>query len=377
MGVKTAEFLCEAGDNVILASRNEDRGKLIVEKIKAKNPQALVHFLPLDLCNRESIEKFAESFREMDKKLTVLINNAGVLLGFKDTKRQMGSDGFEKTLSTNYFGPWLLTHLLLEDLKKTASENEEKEARIINVVCAAHDHTASRKHNLKELDAEDLALCKEGVFNGGQAYKDSKAAMVMFTYELAKQLEGSNVSVNAVCPGFVPATALYRSCPVAQRYFNKWIMGGMLRFLKAVTTPDKAAESVFELAHDEKHKGVTGKYFLCKKESESSEETRNEEKQKTVWAKTGGYWKLDGFEPLEIPTPPPEPEPEVKKEKEEEKKEEEEGDEKEKEEKEAEEKKQGTDDEKEKETEKEGENLVVEEKEPEDKAEKIEEVAEK
>ncbi|XP_064647441.1 retinol dehydrogenase 13-like [Lineus longissimus] len=361
IGYKTAEYLCEAGDNVYLACRNEERGKAAVDKIKAKNPQALAHYLPLDLSNKESIEQFVVKFHEEGKKIQVLINNAAVALSMKDPKRQLTNEGMELMMGTNFIGHFYLTHLLLDDLKKTGEETGN--VRVLNVTTALHDGSQSKGRQFKDVDMDDLFLVNSGAYCGGQAYKNSKAALIMFTYELARLLEGTGVSVNCVCPGFVPKTQLYRQNSAPKRFFDRYVMGGMLKFLNTTTSVDKAANIMFNFADDEKYKGVTGKYYCDNREADSSAETKDEEKQKKLWQLAGGYLKIEGYEPLEIPEPPPEPEPVPEKKEEEKPAESKEGDGEKKEEDGKEEKK---DEEKKDETEK------TEEKEPEDKEEKKE-----
>jgi len=143
----------------------------------------------------------------------------------------------------------------------------------------------------------------------------------MFTYELAKKLEGTNVKVNAVCPGFVPATELMRNSSGAQKFFTRYILHGMLRFVKVTRSVTQAAQAISSLVTDEKFKEVSGKYFKDGAEVKSSEETLDAEKQVKLWELSGGYVQMEGFEPIEVVQPPPEEEEKPKKEKKTEKKE--------------------------------------------------------
>lgn len=313
LGYEVARYLCEGGNDVILACRNEEKTKRAIDKIKQKNPNAMATFMQLDLADSESIRKFVDDFHQTEKKLHVLINNAGCAPSFKDTKRQYTKDNFELTMGTNHLGPFLLTNLLLDDLKKVGSE-ENGEARIVIVSTSMHDpENMKRKNNIQPLDLENFFLFNENSYNGLQAYKNSKAANIMFMYELARRLEGSNVSVNAVNPGYVPSTDLMRSATGVQKFFARYVLHGMLRFAKLTRTVVQGATAIANLATDEKFKGVSGKYYQDGNEAQTSAETKEEEKQNKLWEMSGGYLKMEGFEPLDVPEPPP-PEEEKKEE---------------------------------------------------------------
>jgi NAD(P)-dependent dehydrogenase (short-subunit alcohol dehydrogenase family) len=122
LGYEVARYLCEGGNDVILACRSEDKGNRAVDKIKAKNPNALATYMQLDLADTESIQKFVEEFKKLDKKLHSIVCNAGVCAPMKDTKRQYTKQNFELTMGINHLGHFLLTNLLLEDLKKAGGE---------------------------------------------------------------------------------------------------------------------------------------------------------------------------------------------------------------------------------------------------------------
>jgi light-dependent protochlorophyllide reductase len=316
LGYEVARYLCEGGNDVILACRSEEKANRAIEKIKRSNPNALATFMQLDLANLESVRKFVDDFHASGKKLHVLVNNAGVYMNPRDPKRQYTTDNFEMTMGTNHLGPFLLTNLLLDDLKATGGDGGN--SRIVNVTSNFHDPSqASRRNNLQPLDFENFFLFNEGTYNGMQAYKNSKLANIMFTYELARRLEGTGVTANCVFPGSIPSTDLIRNVSGAKKFFYRYVIHGALRFTKQTRTVQQGAAVICNVATDDKYKETTGKYFIEYAEAKSSEESLNEENQKKLWDLSGGYVHLEGYEPIEVPPPPVEEE----KPKEEEKKE--------------------------------------------------------
>jgi len=106
LGYESARILCESGNDVILACRDEEKAKRALAKIKQQNPNALATYLHLDLADLKSVRQFVDEFHALDKKLNIIINNAGVALNFRDTKRQYSEDNFELTIGTNHLGPF-------------------------------------------------------------------------------------------------------------------------------------------------------------------------------------------------------------------------------------------------------------------------------
>ncbi|ESO99701.1 hypothetical protein LOTGIDRAFT_141698 [Lottia gigantea] len=303
LGFMTAKLLCEGGNDVILACRNEEKGKAAVETILKENPNALATFLKLDLSDLSSVRTFVEEFRKLDKKLNVLISNAGIYPG-KSLLRSFTKDNFELTMGTNHLGHFLLTNLLLEDLK--ASAKDTGDSRIVVVTSSLHD-TKVKHFNTQPLNIDDIFLSEYGSYNAAQAYKNSKLANVLFTYELARQVEGSGVTVNALCPGFIPSTELARNSAAPMKFFTRYILGGLLRFTKITRTLEQGAKAEVDLATNDELKGVNGKYYSNLQEKKSSEESLDEELQKKFFELSARYCHLDGYEALDAP-PPPTPE---------------------------------------------------------------------
>jgi NAD(P)-dependent dehydrogenase (short-subunit alcohol dehydrogenase family) len=185
----------------------------------------------------------------------VLVNNAGAVF----MTRQVSADGIEMTLALNHLGYFLLTNSLLDMLKASAP------ARIVTVSSDAHQGAA--------LNFDDLQN-KNG-YTAFRAYGQSKLANLYFTYELARQLDGSGVTVNALHPGFV-ATNFGKSNGGVYR----WIF--RLAHLGAIT-PAEGAQTIVYLASSHDVEGVTGKYFVKKKAIPSTQVSYNEQYARRLW----------------------------------------------------------------------------------------------
>ena len=190
LGLVTARELARMGAQVTIVSRNPEKCAAVAETIKTEtgNP---VEFIAADLSTLAGIMQAAATFKQRHTRLHVLVNNAGAMF----TRRRLTSDGYEMTFALNHLNYFLLTNLLLDILKASAP------ARIVNVSSRC-PCTAPRSI---------LTTCREkNISHGMQAYGQSKLANVLFTYELARRLEGSGVTANALHPGFI-ATGFARN----------------------------------------------------------------------------------------------------------------------------------------------------------------------
>ena len=148
-----------------------------------------LHCRELDLASFTSIKNFAERFKVEQKKLDVLINNAGVMR----CPRQLTNEGFEMQIGVNHLGHFLLTNLLLDTLKASAP------SRIVNVSSIAHTRGS--------IDTADLNSEKD--YDPKKAYEQSKLANILFTRELSKRLENTGVTVNSLHPGIVGGNSIF------------------------------------------------------------------------------------------------------------------------------------------------------------------------
>jgi NAD(P)-dependent dehydrogenase (short-subunit alcohol dehydrogenase family) len=176
-----------------------------------------------------SVRSLAAEFTSKHQKLDALINNAGVFLAARDVT----PEGFERMFATNYFGPFLLTRLLIRSLE------EAKPSRIVNVTAPS-----TTRPDLDDLQGERK-------FSSMSAFGESKAADLLFTYALARRLEGRGVTVNAFHPGIMK-TGLNRTAPGAVK-----LIGGMMN-LFAGKPPMVAAEALVKLATSEEFAQTNG-----------------------------------------------------------------------------------------------------------------------
>ena len=253
IGKATAIDLAKMNATIVMMCRSKERGEEAQKEIIELTGNKKVDLLLCDLSSQESIRKFVSEFKSKYQKLHILINNAGIML----SKRVISVDGFEMNFVVNYLASFLLTNLLLDVLKKSAP------SRIINVSSAAH--------RMAKMDFDDLQSEKRK-YRLFKIYGTSKLALMLFSYELSRRLEGTSVTVNTLHPGVVN-TNLGQDQSSFSRGFAK------LFFKK----PEKGAETSIYLASSQEVEGITGKYFIKKQQKQSSEESYNEDYAKRLW----------------------------------------------------------------------------------------------
>ena len=257
IGAETARALAARGATTVVVGRNAEKGAATARQISAETGNPEVACLTADLASQVQIRQLAGQFLQRYSRLDVLVNNAGAML----TQRQESPEGIEMTLALNHLGPFLLTQLLLETLKASAP------ARIVNV--------ASGFHALATLDWQDLQSRRR--YFGLTAYNRSKLANVLFTYELARRLEGTGVTANAANIGFT-RTGLYRQQ-------NLGLGLGLLCWLTLpfAHSVEESAQTVIYLATAPELARVSGKYFEGEKEISSSKASYVVEDAARLW----------------------------------------------------------------------------------------------
>jgi len=257
IGKATALELAQMGATVVMVCRDRARGEEARREITTKSRKNAVDLLQADLSSQQSIRQLVENFQHRYTHLHVLINNAGA--AFPGRRRET-VDGLEMTFAVNYLAPFLLTNLLLDVLKASAP------ARIVNVSSAAHK---SGYIQLDDLQAEKL-------YRPMRTYPQAKLAVVLFTYELARRLQGTEVTANCLHPGFVATNFAQSDGGPAVRLLVK-VLGSF------GTSPQEGAKTSIYLASSPEVEGITGQYFVKSIPRRSAAISYDESLQRQLW----------------------------------------------------------------------------------------------
>jgi NAD(P)-dependent dehydrogenase (short-subunit alcohol dehydrogenase family) len=272
IGAAVAEGLASHGWTVVIVARDRARGESTCERIRQTTANSKVHYLLGDLSSQRTVRQVAHDFCARYRALHLLINNVGAVF----INRRESVDGIEMTLALNHLAPFLLTHLLRPVLHASAP------ARIINV--------SSSGHHLSQGVRKDDLQWRRGIYRGFQAYHQSKLANLLFTYELARRLEGTNVTVNAVHPGFV-STNIGRDNPWYWRLLKPAIAAV---FRVRTVTADESARGIVHLAMAPDIDRVTGQYFADGIPAASSSASRDVEMARWLWSVSEQLTGLQG-----------------------------------------------------------------------------------
>lgn len=245
IGRATALGVAEMGATVVLVCRDRSRGESVAAEILERVGNRSTALLVADLDSQASIRELADQYLARQEHLHVLINNAGVYF----TKRHVTVDGIEATFAVNYLAPFLLTNLLVDVLKRSAP------ARVINVIGSYH---AKGSINFDDLQGE------RG-YSGARAIAQSKLAEVLFTYELARRLEGTGVTANCLDPGMVATDLIEKDADLP-----KFVRYGYRLAKPFLKSPARGAETAIYLATSPEVERTTAKYFAKKKAVTSS-----------------------------------------------------------------------------------------------------------
>jgi NAD(P)-dependent dehydrogenase (short-subunit alcohol dehydrogenase family) len=260
IGKEAAVALAGRGAQVVITSRDEERGRVARQEIAERSGNDTVDVIALDLASFRSIRSFAADVLERFDHLDVLVDNAGLIL----YRRAQTEDGFEATFGINHLGHFLLTNLLLERLRASAP------SRV--VVVSSNAHKGARRG----LDFDDLQ--SERKYRWIDAYNKSKLANIYFARELSRRLEGTGVTVNALHPGFVRSD-FGRGGDLGGIY------GWGIKYLASpfAISPEKGARTTVYLASSPEVEGVTGKYFYKSKLAVPSAGAQDDDAARRLW----------------------------------------------------------------------------------------------
>jgi NAD(P)-dependent dehydrogenase (short-subunit alcohol dehydrogenase family) len=255
IGQETAKALASKGAYVIIVGRNKKKCIVAVRDIKLHTGSALIDYECADLSDLKQVYDLANVLKQKYQHIDVLVNNAGAYF----RTRYQSKDGYEMTFALNHLSPFLLTSLLLDLLQ------ESEQGRIINV--------SSDAHYKGRIHLEDLQSTHG--FEGFNAYAQSKLALVLFTYELARRLKNTAITVNALHPGLV-ATNFGKN--------NGWFRFYVRRLIKRheISVPEGSKTCIY-LATSPDVAGITGGYFVKNKQVKSSDNSYDQKLAKQLW----------------------------------------------------------------------------------------------
>lgn len=237
IGKITSIELARMGAAVIMVCRNKAKGLLLKEEIINTTGNSNIALFIADLSSQAEVRRIATELKEKYPIIDILVNNAGAI----NDKRTETAEGYETTFATNHLAPFLLTNLLLDNLKASSG------ARIVNL--------ASEAARMGKINFADINF--KNSYTPMKAYCQSKLANILFTLELSKQLRETNITVNCMHPG------------VVNTGFGKELKGFAKFFFSTLSSllrkPEKGAETAIWLSSSPEVEGITGKYFQDKK----------------------------------------------------------------------------------------------------------------
>jgi NAD(P)-dependent dehydrogenase (short-subunit alcohol dehydrogenase family) len=269
IGRATAEGLSTLGARVGIVGRDRLRTERAAAEV-ARSTGGSVDVFVADLASQTEVRRVADQVLAAYPRLDVLVNNVG---GYW-AHRHVTADGLEHTFALNHLAPFLLTELLLDRLRASAP------ARVVTV--------SSGAQSMGRIDFDDL----QGVahYNGQRAYNQSKLANVLFTYELARRLEGSGVTANVLHPGVVRTGFGQEDA----RGWMRWMTPLVRPFMKS---PEQGAATSVHLASAPELERVTGTYFADSRSKKSSARSYDVDVARRLWETSSRLVGLDSTTP--------------------------------------------------------------------------------
>jgi NAD(P)-dependent dehydrogenase (short-subunit alcohol dehydrogenase family) len=252
LGLALAQALAEKGATVLLHGRDKKRGKVSLDEIRRETGNEKLQFYCADLASLQQTSELARQVAAEQPRLDILINNAAVGFGKNSSERETSQDGYELRFAVNYLAPHLLVQGLLAKLKACAP------ARIVNVASVGQ----------APLNFEDIM--SERGYSGVTAYRQSKLAMIAWTFDLAAELASTGVTVNALHPASLMPTKLVLEAG--------W---------SVMSTVEEGLEATMQLVADPALDGVTGKYFDGLREAKANSQAYDLEVRRELAKLTG------------------------------------------------------------------------------------------
>jgi NAD(P)-dependent dehydrogenase (short-subunit alcohol dehydrogenase family) len=268
IGKEIARGLAAEGARVLMVARSPERGEAARAEVAESTDNDSVELLLCDLSSQRQVRRLADEVLDRCGELHVLVNNAGLTLG----ERTLTEDGIEATFAINHLAPFLLTEFLRERLVASAP------ARVVTV--------ASDAHRGSKIDFEDPS--GERKFSSWGAYGQSKLANILFTSELARRLDGTDVTATCLHPGVV-RTGFGRQGPAFVRAFL--MVAGVF-----LLTPERGADTAIWLAASSEVDGASGGYYVKRRLAEPSRNARDPESARRLWRLSE---RLTGLQPAD------------------------------------------------------------------------------
>ncbi|MBR5467234.1 MAG: SDR family oxidoreductase [Bacteroidaceae bacterium] len=259
MGMEETRAVAQAGYHTIMACYCPSKAQAKCEKLRKETGNENIEVIGIDLASLKSVREFADTVKERFGRVDLLMNNAGTL----ETGQHFTVDGLERTISVNYVGPYLLTRLLIPVMPKGA--------RIVNMASCVHPMGRLNFPHMFERG------CK-GCFLRIWPYSNSKLAITLFTFELAKRIKDMGITVNAVDPGIVN-TGIIRM----QMFFDPITD---LIFRPIIRTPLQGADTAIRLLLDKDVEGQTGTFNRSRKIIDLGKKYTQHPKMQELWDRT-------------------------------------------------------------------------------------------
>ena len=262
LGKQVALDLAAGGATVLLHGRNQQKGEATLQEIRKATGNQKLTYYNADLSSLDAVRRLSDQIQADQKRLDVLINNAGIGAGSHGDQRERSAEGYELRFAVNYLAPFLLTLRLLPLLRQSSP------ARIINVASVGQ----------QRIDFDNVML--EDGYDGLRAYRQSKLAQVMFTFDLAEALRDSGITVNSLHPASLMNTKMV----LETDYFGS-----------PMTTIEEGAQAVEYLATSPELERVTGEFFDGMQQSRADPQAYDKEARRRLWRLSEHLVRLKGI----------------------------------------------------------------------------------